>query len=188
MAGKKDDIVSLSMRLIKTKGFLSLSYDDISKDLGITKAAVHYYFEKKEDLGVAVCEKIQAGLLESYEHTLEQMTNNKEKPWLFIKNRIDKIMPDEICPISSLQSDYEYLPESMKTILEEISKNEIELWAALVRKYNPSLDNDDIARTILLSVKGALQYRRVLNDSSFEKMISSIQAQFNKALSTQGGS
>lgn len=187
MAGKKDDIVSLAMRLIKTKGFLSLSYDDISKDLGITKAAVHYYFEKKEDLGIAVCERIQTGLLESYEHSLEQMIHNQEKPWSFIKNRIDKIMPNEICPISSLQSDYEDLPESMKTILEEISKNEIELWAALVRQYNPDLDNDDIARTILLSVKGALQYRRVLNDSSFENMMSSIQAQFSKALSTQGG-
>lgn len=186
LASKKDDIVSLAMRLIKTKGFLSLSYDDISKNLGITKAAVHYYFEKKEDLGVAVCEKLQASLLKSYEYSLEQITHHQGEPWCFIKNRVDKILQDEICPISSLQSDYEDLPESMKTILEEISKNEIELWASLVRQHSPNLNNDDIARTILLSVKGALQYRRVLNDSAFENMMSSIQAQFYRALSTQG--
>lgn len=187
MASKRDNIVSLAMRLIKTKGFLALSYDDISKELGITKAAVHYYFEKKEDLGIAVCEKLQSDLLESYECSLEQMLHRQGDPWSCIKNRIDKILPDEICPISSLQSDYEDLPESMKSILEEISKNEIEMWSSLVRQYRPDLDNDDIARTILLSVKGALQYRRVLNGSFFEDMISSIQTQFYRSLNPSGG-
>ncbi|MFD2116594.1 TetR/AcrR family transcriptional regulator [Paenibacillus yanchengensis] len=188
MASKKDNIIFLAMRLIKEKGFLSLSYDDISKELGITKAAVHYYFERKEDLGVAVCEKLEAGLLESYERTLNQMTDHQGEPWYFIESRIDTIRPNEICPISSLQGDYEDLPESMKNILEEISKNEMELWASLVRQYSPNLDNDDIARTILLSVKGALQYRRVLDGRAFENMMSSIQTQFYRSLSSEGGS
>ncbi|WP_312433627.1 TetR/AcrR family transcriptional regulator [Lacrimispora sp.] len=178
MTSKKDDIVALALRLIKTKGFLSLSYDDISKELGITKAAIHYYFEKKEDLGIAVCEKLQSGLVASYERTLDQMAQHNGEPWYFIGSRIDTIMPNEICPISSLQGDYEDLPIRLKEKIEELSMSEIELLGQLVKEYYACSHAQETVVPTLMSVKGALQYRRILGEKIFYDTIENVRKQF----------
>jgi TetR/AcrR family transcriptional repressor of nem operon len=51
MESRKNQIISLAFKLIQEKGFVCMSYDDLSKPLGVTKASIHYHFEKKEDLG-----------------------------------------------------------------------------------------------------------------------------------------
>ncbi|AAK76833.1 TetR/AcrR family transcriptional repressor of nem operon [Clostridium acetobutylicum] len=182
MSSKKDDIISLAVTLIKKKGFLALSYDNISKEMNITKTAIHYYFEKKEDLGIAVCEKLQKGLVQDYEKSLNQIMNGQDGPWFFVSSRISTIGATEMCPISSLQADYEELPDRMKNMLEKISSSEMKLWSSLVKQYASDADSEALAKTSLLSVKGALQYRRVLGDSAFSNMMQSIQDQFFESL------
>ncbi|MCI1751022.1 MAG: TetR/AcrR family transcriptional regulator [Megasphaera cerevisiae] len=186
MSNKKDDIISLAINLIKRKGFLALSYDTISKELNITKAAIHYYFEKKEDLGIAVCEKLQKGLIQNYEECQSQVMNGQDGPWCFINCRISTIDATEICPISSLQADYEDLPDRMKIMLEKISNSEMDLWSSLVKQYISDSGGEALAKTTLLSVKGALQYRRVLGDSVYSNMICSIQDAFFNSINSMG--
>jgi TetR/AcrR family transcriptional repressor of nem operon len=40
--------------LLLTKGYNAFSYQDISKELGIKNAAVHYYFPAKENLVTSI--------------------------------------------------------------------------------------------------------------------------------------
>jgi len=42
--------------LIRTRGYSAFSYADLSERLGITKAAIHYYYPGKEDLVMALTE------------------------------------------------------------------------------------------------------------------------------------
>ena len=54
MKSKKEEITRYAiLRLIKQRSFSTFSYEDISKEMNMTKAAVHYHFEKKDDLGIA---------------------------------------------------------------------------------------------------------------------------------------
>ena len=62
MENRKSQIIELALRNIREKGYLSFSYDDLAKELGVTKASIHYHFMKKEDLGLAVCTKLKEGL------------------------------------------------------------------------------------------------------------------------------
>ncbi|PGY05869.1 TetR/AcrR family transcriptional regulator, partial [Bacillus sp. AFS031507] len=62
MENRKVQIIDLAMQLIQQKGYVAFSYDDISKQLGVTKASIHYHFEKKEDLGAAITDKIMQRL------------------------------------------------------------------------------------------------------------------------------
>ncbi|WP_404455091.1 hypothetical protein [Oceanobacillus kapialis] len=46
--------------------------------------------------------------------------------------RIDYIKKDDVCPISALQADYNYLPEEMKRKIQVISKLEIDYLTELL--------------------------------------------------------
>jgi TetR/AcrR family transcriptional repressor of nem operon len=47
-------ILDAAERLVQVRGFNGFSYADIATELGITKAALHYHFAAKADLGLAL--------------------------------------------------------------------------------------------------------------------------------------
>ena len=47
-------ILDVAERLVQTQGFNGFSYADISDELGVTKASLHYHFATKADLGSAL--------------------------------------------------------------------------------------------------------------------------------------
>src|SRR5215510_11884222 len=47
-------ILDVAERLAQVRGFNGFSYADIAVELGITKAALHYHFAGKADLGLAL--------------------------------------------------------------------------------------------------------------------------------------
>src|SRR5215472_3290331 len=47
-------ILDVAERLAQVRGFNGFSYADIAAELGITKAALHYHFAGKADLGEAL--------------------------------------------------------------------------------------------------------------------------------------
>lgn len=49
--GTASDILDIAERLAQTRGFNGFSYSDVASELGITKAALHYHFPGKADLG-----------------------------------------------------------------------------------------------------------------------------------------
>ena len=62
MTNRKMQIIELTLKNIQEKGFTSFSYEHLAKELGVTKPVFTIHFEKKGDLGIAVCERIQQGL------------------------------------------------------------------------------------------------------------------------------
>src|SRR2546430_4070710 len=63
--GRGDDdtatrILDVAERLAQVRGFNGFSYADIAAELGITKAALHYHFATKADLGEALISRYAA--------------------------------------------------------------------------------------------------------------------------------
>ncbi|UOE50630.1 TetR/AcrR family transcriptional regulator [Mucilaginibacter sp. SMC90] len=50
----RDEIIMVADSLIRERGYNAFSYADISKELDIKNASIHYYFPSKADLGIAV--------------------------------------------------------------------------------------------------------------------------------------
>ena len=46
-----EQILDSAQRLVQTCGYHAFSYADISAEVGIQKASIHYYFPRKSDLG-----------------------------------------------------------------------------------------------------------------------------------------
>jgi len=53
-AGTAVRILDVAEQLVQVRGFNGFSYADIAAELGITKAALHYHFAGKADLGEAL--------------------------------------------------------------------------------------------------------------------------------------
>ncbi|WP_421102570.1 TetR/AcrR family transcriptional regulator [Sporosarcina psychrophila] len=175
MENRKSQIIELALRNIREKGYLSFSYDDLAKELGVTKASIHYHFMKKEDLGLAVCTKLKEGLEKSYLNIDQAQINSEDKPWEFISRRANQIGNNEVCPISSLQADYNFLPIAMQESVQQLSQMEIDYLKKLldVLKEEGKLTHDTgaLAALLISSIKGALQYRRVVGEDLYSIVI-----------------
>jgi TetR/AcrR family transcriptional regulator, transcriptional repressor for nem operon len=170
MENRKKQIIDLAIKLVQQKGYVGFSYDDISKKLGVTKASIHYHFEKKEDLGVAITDRITKSLQNFLLSIKDSSDSAEEKLKQFLQQHAERFACTEICPISSLQTDYESLPYIVQNKIKEVSKLELSILKEIVaeaqneKRINDSEDIQFLAVTILSSIKGALLYRRVLGD------------------------
>lgn len=176
MSTTKSEIAVFSLGLIMQKSFSSFSYDDISRRFNMTKAAVHYHFKSKEDLGVAICELLRDRIVASRGEEMEAAKKGRH-PWRYVASRFKAIGADGICPIVSLQADFENLPERLRAALKEVTEVEIDNFCRLARAYDDTVD-DDMVISLLFGVKGALQYRRVMGEKFFQSIMKRIQAQF----------
>jgi len=184
MENRKKQIIDLAIKLIQQKGYVGFSYDDISKQLGVTKASIHYHFEKKVDLGIAITERL-AQSLKSFE--FDSSVSVEKKLMKFIQLQAERFTYSEICPISSLQTDFNSLPEVVQKKIEEVSRLELSIMTELVAEaqseeiLNNTDDKQTVAVTILSSIKGALLYRRVLGDDILPGVINQLNVFLKKS-------
>jgi TetR/AcrR family transcriptional regulator, transcriptional repressor for nem operon len=126
----KEAILRLGMEFIQTYGYNAFSYADISKELKIKNAAVHYHFPGKEDL--------LAEIVEQYIQRYHELARSLEAPGITSRQKIQAFInrytalceQGKICLIGSVGSDYHTLPDSAKTKLTEL----VELVLGLVEK------------------------------------------------------
>lgn len=164
MENKKTEIMDYALQLIQEKGYVAFSYDDISKHFNVTKASIHYHFRSKEDLGVAACDKLLQEIRGMYYSAQGIQPSDKMKALRHIIKRTDNMQNPGICPISSLQADYESLPPSIQSKVQELSELELEYLTTFVQTVDGRKSREDayaLAVTILTSLKGALLYSRV---------------------------
>src|SRR5262244_1051810 len=58
--GTASRVLDVAERLVQVRGFNGFSYADIAAELQITKAALHYHFASKADLGEALIARYAA--------------------------------------------------------------------------------------------------------------------------------
>ncbi|SFJ85390.1 transcriptional regulator, TetR family [Paenibacillus sp. UNC496MF] len=166
METRKLQIIRFTESLIQQKGYAAFSYDDLAKHFGVTKASIHYHFEKKEDLGLAVLERLYQRLLAFSARMAISQEPVEEKLARFSKLQMEELADDVICPISSLQADFELLPDSMRMKLQAISRLELSVMQGIIADGASGLGTDSraVALAVLAAIKGSLQYRRVLGE------------------------
>jgi TetR/AcrR family transcriptional regulator, transcriptional repressor for nem operon len=176
---RKEEIVEVAAELLQTQGFESFSYRHLSERLGITKASIHHHFPKKDDLGVALCEWI----LQWHELKFAKIRNTPGTAWDKLQGYLTITLScsegaNKICPLSSLQSDINALPESMREALRKLDEHELTFIAQILREGRDSgelnFPGDTYHQAVLfvLACKGALQYTRVHGPSMFEDTMS----------------
>jgi TetR/AcrR family transcriptional regulator, transcriptional repressor for nem operon len=180
MSITREKILELGENLIRTKGYNAFSYQDISSELGIKNAAVHYYFPSKENLGTSI---VKTNILR-FEEMVDNMHSRKFDEWqqmdTFIKIYVKSHREQKKCLVGSLSPDYSTLNESTQTELKRMVEIIIKWLSELLaqgKTKNVFAFNDDPeskALAIFSSLVASLQLSGVINKIDYKSFYQSI--------------
>ena len=169
-AGTAARILDVAERLVQVRGFNGFSYADIAAELQITKAALHYHFASKADLGEALisryADRFMAALasLDTADGTASAKLDAYAGLYLqVLRNR-------KMCLCGMLAAEYQTLPQPMQdAVIRFFDQNESWLESVLEQgRADGSLhfagSARDIARMIVAGLEGAMLIARPYGD------------------------
>lgn len=160
-------ILDLTEELVRSRSFNAFSYQDIADRIGIRKASIHYHFASKEDLGVALVERLRRQAIAWASAQVECNATPLEKFDAYLAFQAESLRRDGmICPQGILGAEYNALPARVKESYLEFLE-QIQTWlAAVLRKgqeqgvFSTDAPPEDQAALIQSATQGALQLSR----------------------------
>jgi AcrR family transcriptional regulator len=180
MSITREKIIELGESLIRTKGYNAFSYQDISSELGIKNAAIHYYFPSKENLGTSI--------VKTNIQRFEEMTGNMQSrgfdEWhqmeTFIKIYTKSHREQKRCIVGSLGPDINSLSESTIAELKRMSEIILKWFTATLTsgrdkgvfsfKEEPQIK----ALLIISSLVASLQLARLIDKIEYKSFCQAI--------------
>ncbi len=174
MTVHKPQILDVASELLQKRSFTSFSYKDLSDSLGITKASVHHHFQTKEDLLLALTERYRVRQRTRLGEIDEKNARPVERLDAFLA-MMDGLAAsgDKICPLGSLQSELNVLPERVRENVDALFETAKD-WLVGVLDGGRECGElefegspEDSAVMILSAVQGGLQISRARGRENF---------------------
>ena len=163
-------ILDVAERLVQTQGFNGFSYADISAELDITKASLHYHFATKAALGSALITRYCAEFRHALQGVDVSAADAREKLRRYAGLYAEVLRQHRMCLCGMLAADYTTLPTLMRSGVKEFFDLN-ESWLAqifeegrkqgVLRFRGPPLDS---GRLLLGSLEGAMLVARSYGD------------------------
>jgi TetR/AcrR family transcriptional repressor of nem operon len=168
MEDRKTQILDIAEELMLSGSYNSFSYNDISKQLGITKAGVHHHFPTKEDLGVAVCERLHRAMHDYLAGVDAAGGTPGKKVEMYtglLRHFLDK--KTRICPFGILEAEYNVIPRRMRQCLRQMFDDMSSWLTGVMREgrqqgaFRYRGEPRDQALLIICALQGSLQVSRL---------------------------
>jgi TetR/AcrR family transcriptional repressor of nem operon len=159
-------ILDIAERLVQGRGFNGFSYADISHELGITKASLHYHFPGKAELGESLVTRYAARFEQALDEIEARGVTAAQKLEAYCAIYRAVLAEGRMCLCGMLAADYETLPEPMRhTVVAFFDHNQAWLSDLLeVGRADQSLcvdgPADRAARAIVAALEGAMLISR----------------------------
>jgi TetR/AcrR family transcriptional repressor of nem operon len=163
-------VLDVTERLVQGRGFNGFSYADAAAELGITKAALHYHFAGKAELGEALVTRYA----ERFAHALQAIdggsTDAMERLRAYAELYGDVLRTERMCLCGMLAAEYQTLPAPMQdAVVRFFDDNETWLAAVLEDGRRAGTvryagDARDVARMIVGALEGAMLVARLHSD------------------------
>jgi TetR/AcrR family transcriptional repressor of nem operon len=163
-------ILDVAERLAQVRGFNGFSYADIAAELGITKAALHYHFASKADLGEALIGRYATRFSEALAAIDAAAAAAPDKLQGYAGLYTDVLRERRMCLCGMLAAEYPTLPDPMRaSVVTFFDQNEAWLQEILEQgRTDGSLHFTgparDTARMIINCLEGAMLVTRPYDD------------------------
>ncbi len=124
----KTDLLECAQNLIQSVGVNAMSYNDLSREIGIRKASIHYHFPKKEDLIKALINRCQEVYGEKYLSIVKSDNTVKRKLHMLASIYEDGVKNSRLCPIGMLSAESGSLSKPVQDALNLKIKNTVEIY------------------------------------------------------------
>jgi len=123
----REHIIRIADNLIRDRGINGFSFSDISADLGIKNASIHYYFPTKTDLCVAVIKQQEVALEALIKETEDATPIEKLEAYFSIYDRA--CVENKVCLVGSLAPDLHTQDPHVETELKKVAER-ILVWVS----------------------------------------------------------
>ena len=163
-------ILDVAERLVQRRGFNGFSYADVARELGLTKASLHYHFAGKAELGEALVGRYTGTFADALIAIDLQPADAPAKLRSYAQLYTDVLRDERMCLCGILAAEYETLPQTMRdSVIRFFGDNES--WVQHVIEQGlreGSLrcegSSDDAARAIVSGLEGAMLVARPFGD------------------------
>jgi len=144
-AGK---ILDIAERLVQTRGYNGFSYADISAELRIRNASVHYHFPSKSDLGRRLVGRYRENFLAALSGLEQDHADARRRlrAYVAIWTRVLRDR-DRMCLCGMMAVDIASLPRSVRAEIKRFF-NENEAWLVRVLKAGQKAGTLKLAGTV----------------------------------------
>jgi TetR/AcrR family transcriptional repressor of nem operon len=163
-------VLDIAERLVQTRGFNGFSYADISAEVGISKASLHYHFQTKAALGKSLVERYERDFLAALGEIDRQHDRALDKLKAYVEIYVRVLKADRMCLCGMLAADYATLPEAIQGgIRRFFAANEA--WLAAVLSHGRARKEiafagkpTEAAHLLISALEGAMLLARMDKD------------------------
>lgn len=167
-----NQILDVAERLAQTRGFNGFSYADISAEVGITKASLHYHFPTKADLGRSLIARYSDAFSAALEEIAAGDSDALARLTEYVRVYQQVLNANRMCLCGMLAAEYETLPPPMQQEIRRFfDRNEEWLVDVLEEgRRNGSLHfagaASDVAGLLTGTLEGSMLLARSYGDTS----------------------
>jgi TetR/AcrR family transcriptional regulator, transcriptional repressor for nem operon len=109
-AGTTGRILDVAERLLQVRGYNGFSYADVATELGITRAALHYHFPGKSELGQALIQRYATRFAAALADLDATAPDAAAKLRGYVALYADVLSADRMCLCGMLAAEHRTLP------------------------------------------------------------------------------
>lgn len=126
-----EQILDAAQQMVQTHGYNAFSYADLSAQVGIRKASIHYHFPSKSDLGKRLVARYRDTFRQKRDRIDRETDNPRLKLERYVQLYLDGLRDKRLCLCGMLAADFTTLPQAVR---EEVKSffEENEAWLTVV--------------------------------------------------------
>jgi TetR/AcrR family transcriptional regulator, transcriptional repressor for nem operon len=163
-------ILDVAEVLVQTRGFNAFSYADVAHELGCTKAALHYHFASKSELGEALITRYTERFLQALVVIEAASDDGPTRLNAYADLYFGVLRQRRMCLCGILTAEYATLPDPMQQVVRHFFDTN-ETWLESVLRQGKETDSlsfeqspRETARVIVSSLEGAMLVAWPFND------------------------
>jgi AcrR family transcriptional regulator len=157
-SNRREELLRVSARLFRQKGFDGTSIRDISSAAGMQSGSPFYHFKTKQDILVAVMEQGLAEGLRRLEQALAAPGTAEQKFTRMIRAQLSTILEEGNDFIPVLLYDWRSLTEESRRHIVAINDRYDALWQPLIDEFQRAGTMPDDAQHVRLLLMGAINW------------------------------
>ncbi len=163
-------ILDVAERLAQSRGFNGFSYADVAAELHLTKAALHYHFAGKAELGEALISRYSDRFAAALEALDTSAISAPAKIEGYANMYLDVLRDKRMCLCGMLAAEYQTLPQRMRdAVIHFFDANEAWLQHVVDQGQQEGTfrivgSSKETARAIVGGLEGAMLVARPYGD------------------------
>ncbi len=160
-------IMDAAERRIRIAGYNALSFRDLADDAKIKSSSVHYYFRRKEDLGVALVKRYHERFFNAVSNASRDTQSASGKLKAFCQVYREALRAESsICLCGMLGAESQGLPSVVRNEVESFFSGNIEWLAEAMPRTVTKKNRYKNAMQIVASLQGAMILAVSLNNNT----------------------